>query len=112
TKPPVSFSVKKVIEDAAHSARLFSMALLAVAVILGAQYSLYRIELGDLSGDECTAWAGAIAPSVAPVIVAEPRIENGGKLPPYDLLLHGWIGVFGDSVASMRRLSAVIGTVV
>jgi hypothetical protein len=108
----VSFSVKKVIEDAAHSARLFSMALLAVAVILGAYYRFNRIERWDLSGDEGTAWAGAIAPSVAAVIVAEPRIENGGKLPPYDLLLHGWIGVFGDSVASMRRLSAVIGTVV
>ncbi|HVA83359.1 MAG TPA: glycosyltransferase family 39 protein [Candidatus Binataceae bacterium] len=95
-----------------RSPRWFAMALLAVAVILGAHYRFHRLDRWDLSGDEGQAWAGAIAPSVAAVIAAEPRIENGGKLPLYDLLLHAWIGIFGDRVASMRRLSAVIGTMV
>ncbi len=95
-----------------RSSRLFAMALLTVAVILGAHYRFHRLDRWDLSGDEGQAWAGAIAPSVEAVIAAEPKIESGGKLPPYDLLLHGWIGVFGDAVASMRLLSAVIGTVV
>jgi len=108
----MSFSVKRAIQDALRSARLFSMALLAVAVILGAHYRFHRLDRWDLSGDEGVAWAGAIAPSVEAVIAAEPKVENGGKLPPYDLLLHGWIGIFGDGVASMRRLSAVIGTIV
>ena len=34
-----------------------------------------------------------------------------GKLPLYDLLLHGWIRVFGDSVTAMRGMSAVLGTI-
>jgi hypothetical protein len=80
--------------------------------MLGAHYRFHRLDRWDLSGDEGQAWAGAIAPTVEEVIAAEPRIENGGKLPPYDLLLHGWIGIFGDAVASMRRLSAMIGTIV
>jgi mannosyltransferase len=95
-----------------RSTRLFAMALLAVAVILGAHYRFHRLDRWDLSNDEGTAWAGAVAPSVEAVIAAEPKIENGGKLPPYDVVLHGWIVMFGDAVTSMRRLSAVIGTIV
>jgi hypothetical protein len=95
-----------------RSPRLFAMALLAVAVILGAHYRFHRLDRWDMSNDEGTAWAGAIAPSVGAVIAAEPKIENGGKLPPYDVVLHGWIGMFGDAVPSIRRLSAVIGTIV
>lgn len=93
-------------------ARPFAMALLALAVILGAHYRFHRLDRWDMSGDEGQAWAAAIAPSVEEVIAAEPRIENGGKLPIYDILLHGWIRLFGDAVAPMRRLSAVIGTIV
>jgi mannosyltransferase len=108
----MNFSVKNAIRDGWRSPRLFAMTLLAVAVILGAHYRFHRLDRWDLSGDEGTAWAAASAPSIGAVIAAEPKVENGGKLPPYDLLLHGWIGIFGDAVASMRRLSAVIGTIV
>jgi len=105
-------AISNVSRQAWRSPRMFAIVLLGVAVILGAHFRFHRLDRWDLSGDEGQAWAGAIAPSVAEVIAAQPRIENGGKLPPYDVLLHGWIRIFGDSVASMRRLSAAIGTIV
>jgi uncharacterized membrane protein len=46
------------------------------------------------------------------VIAAERRAENGGKLPLFQLVLHQWIRFFGDTAASMRRLTALNGTIV
>lgn len=95
-----------------QSARLLAMILLASAVILGAHYRLYRLGRLNLSSDEGAAWAGASQPTIAAVIAIEPTVENGGKLAAYDVLLHEWIGLVGDKASSMRRLSALNGTVV
>jgi hypothetical protein len=52
--------------------------------------------------------AAASAPRVIEVVAIEHRLDPG-KLPLYDLLLHGWIEIFGDGVRAMRGMSAVLG---
>ena len=39
------------------------------------------------------------------------RFEDGGKLPLFDVVLHGWVRIFGDSLFAMRAMSAALGTV-
>jgi mannosyltransferase len=63
-----------------------------------------------MSPDEGASWAAASAPTVAEVIARQPAL-NPGELPIHDLMLHGWIGLFGSGVAAMRAMSAVFGVV-
>jgi mannosyltransferase len=42
------------------------------------------------------------------VIARQPAL-NPGELPVHDLILHGWIALFGSSLPAMRALSAVFG---
>jgi uncharacterized membrane protein len=63
----------------------------------------------DMSGDEGATWAAASAPSVKRVAKLERQFDPG-KLALYDVLLHEWIGVFGDSLFAMRAMSAALGT--
>lgn len=86
------------------------LALLGLALLLGALLRLYRLSAADLSADEAAAWAAAAAPDARAVAARQPALD-AGKLPLYDLALHQWIGMFGDSVAAMRALSAVLGIV-
>lgn len=63
-----------------------------------------------MSPDEGASWAAASAPSAAEVIARQPSL-NPGELPIHDLMLHGWIALFGSSVAAMRSLSAALGVI-
>src|SRR5271163_4685087 len=92
-------------------ARTQALALLALALILGAGLRFYRLATAELTADEAASWAGATAPDLCAVIERQ-RTLDPGKLALYDLALHGWIGLNGDSVGSMRALSATLGTIV
>jgi len=63
-----------------------------------------------MSPDEGASWAAASAPTAAEVIARQPAL-NPGELPIHDLMLHGWIALFGSSVAAMRAMSAALGVV-
>ena len=39
------------------------------------------------------------------------QVEYGGKLPLFDIALHGWVRMFGDSLFAMRAMSAALGTI-
>src|SRR6202011_2463349 len=75
------------------TARSEVIALLALALVLGAGLRFYHLGRGDLSADEGASWAGASLPAVGQVVVMEQQLDPG-KLPLYDVLLHGWIRVF------------------
>ncbi len=63
-----------------------------------------------MSADEGASWAAASAPTAAEVIARQPAL-NPGELPVHDLMLHGWIALFGSSLAAMRAMSAALGVV-
>jgi mannosyltransferase len=92
-----------------RSTRLFAFILLLIAIVIGAQLRFHRLARADMSGDEGAAWAAASAPSVEQVAKVEWQVDPG-KLALYDVMLHGWIGAFGDSLFAMRAMSAALGT--
>jgi len=61
-----------------------------------------------MSPDEGASWAAAAAPTARGVIARQPLL-NPGELPIHDLMLHGWIALFGSSLTAMRALSATLG---
>ena len=61
-----------------------------------------------MSPDEGASWAAASAPTAREVIARQPLL-NPGELPIHDLMLHGWIALFGSSLTAMRALSAALG---
>ncbi len=63
-----------------------------------------------MSGDEGASWAAASAPSLQEVVNTEQRLDPG-KLALYDIILHEWIGVFGDSVFALRTMSVGLGII-
>jgi mannosyltransferase len=62
----------------------------------------------EMSPDEGASWAAASAPTVAEVIARQPTL-NPGELPIHDVMLHGWMALFGASLSAMRALSATLG---
>lgn len=87
-----------------------ALALLAVALVLGAAVRFYGLNASGLTADEGASWAAATEPSLRLVIETEQRLDPG-KLALYDVLLHGWISIFGDGLVAMRSMSAALGTV-
>jgi mannosyltransferase len=85
------------------------LALLALALMLGAGLRFYRLGNAELSADEAAAWAGSTAPDLR-AVVERQRVLDPGKLALYDIVLHEWVGLFGDGLLAMRALSAVLGT--
>jgi mannosyltransferase len=83
-------------------------AMLALAVVVGSALRFYRLDAVSMTADEGAAWAAAVEP-VKRLLLLQPRLD-AGKLAVYDLLLHYWIDIFGDSLRSMRGLSATIDT--
>ena len=88
----------------------FARALLAVALVMGASLRFHRLGFAQMDVDEGASWAGAAVPTLGEVVATERRIDPG-KLALYDLMLHAWIGLFGDGLFAMRAMSAVLGTI-
>jgi hypothetical protein len=84
-------------------------AVLAVAIATGMALRFHRLDVVPLTADEGAAWAAAAEP-VWRLLQLQPQLDPG-KLAVYDMLLHYWIGIFGDSLRSMRGLSAAIDTI-
>jgi len=94
-----------------QSGRLFSIVVLVVAVLLGSHFRFHNLQRWDMNGDEGSAWAAVVKPTVSQVVATFWVKENGGKLPLFDIVLHGWVRVFGDSLFAMRAMSAMLGTI-
>ncbi|MGB6565169.1 MAG: hypothetical protein WBE69_21395 [Candidatus Binataceae bacterium] len=88
----------------------FARALLVVALVIGAGVRFHRLGHAQMDVDEGASWAGASVPTLGEVVARERQIDPG-KLALYDLMLHGWIGVFGDGLFAMRAMSATLGTI-
>jgi len=92
------------------SARTLSLVLLVVALAVGGAFRFANLGALELSPDEAASWAAASATTAAEVIARQPSL-NPGELPVHDLMLHGWIVLFGSSLVAMRSLSAAFGVV-
>ncbi|HXR25102.1 MAG TPA: hypothetical protein VN742_07055, partial [Candidatus Binataceae bacterium] len=86
------------------------LALLAVAIALGAYLRFANLATLELSADEGASWAAASAPTLGQVIRLQTR-ANPGELGLHDATLHLWMSLFGDNLVAMRSLSATAGTV-
>lgn len=84
--------------------------IVAGMMALGAYLRFARLGAPQLSRDEGSSWAGAIAPTIAQVVAQAHRIDPG-KLALYDIALHGWICIFGDTSYAMRSMSAALGII-
>jgi hypothetical protein len=93
-----------------RSQRLFASVLLIVAISAGTYLRFDHLTHLDMNGDEGVSWVAALAPSVNQVAKVEERADPG-KLALYDLVLHEWIAVFGDSLFAMRAMSAILGII-
>jgi mannosyltransferase len=78
--------------------------------VSGALLRFRNLSALDLSPDESATWIAASAHSITQVLTVQTR-ANPGELGLHDLLLHFWIGLFGDSLTAMRALSALAGTI-
>ena len=85
-----------------------SLVLLFAALAAGSYLRFANLGALEMSLDEGDLWATASAPTVSEVIARQTMLDSG-KLPIHDLMLHGWIGLFGSSLAAMRALSAAFG---
>ncbi|HVN90320.1 MAG TPA: glycosyltransferase family 39 protein [Candidatus Binataceae bacterium] len=85
------------------------MPVLVAAVVSGAILRFGNLGSRDLSPDESASWIAASAPTIKQVLTVQAR-ANPGELGLHDVLLHFWMGLFGDSLIAMRSLSALTGT--
>jgi uncharacterized membrane protein len=90
--------------------RGLSVVVLFAALAVGGYLRFANLGALEMSADEGASWAAAAASSVAEVIARQPAL-NPGELPVHDLMLHGWIRLFGERVAAMRVMSALLGVV-
>lgn len=90
--------------------RVPPIALLTLALVLGAGLRFINLGAYEMSADEGASWAAAAQPSFAEVIGSQRRL-NPAELGLHDVTLHYWMYLFGDSVAAMRALSAFAGTI-
>jgi Dolichyl-phosphate-mannose-protein mannosyltransferase len=84
--------------------------ILAAAVSAGGWLRFHALGASDLTADEGASWLAASAPTVQEVYHQGLQL-NPGKLAAHDLTLHFWMLAFGDSVTSIRALSALLGTI-
>src|ERR1700689_226070 len=90
--------------------RPITVIVLALALAIGIFARLYNLTALEMSADEGETWAAAAEPSVIKVFHAAEEF-NPGKMSVHDVLLHLWMRVFGDSLFSIRALSAAFGTI-
>jgi 4-amino-4-deoxy-L-arabinose transferase-like glycosyltransferase len=79
-----------------------------IALLAGAYLRFHHLGALQMSADEGATWAAADASSIHEVVAIQ-QSHNPGKLPLHDLILHGWITVFGDGLFALRALSALFG---
>jgi hypothetical protein len=84
--------------------------ILAAAFAIAIVLMVFRLGADELSGDESLSWAAASAPTIAQMVARQHQI-NSGKLAFHELLLRGWMSVFGQGEGAMRSLSAAFGIV-
>ena len=82
--------------------------LLAFALAIGGLLRFINLGASEMTPDEAASWAAAAAPTVTDVIHRQ-AVLNPGKLAAYELLLHGWMRLFGSEMTAMRTLSALLG---
>ena len=88
----------------------FAIAILAGALAAGGVLRFADLGAREMSADEGASWAAASAPTLRGVLRAQIHL-NPGKAGLHDLMLHAWIGAWGDSLGAMRALSALAGTI-
>ncbi|HYB92056.1 MAG TPA: hypothetical protein VEC38_13555 [Candidatus Binataceae bacterium] len=86
------------------------LVILAAALICGGYLRFSALGAREMSDDEGSSLAAAAAPAIAEVIALQKQL-NPGKLAVHELLLHGWIAMFGQGLAALRALSAALGTI-
>ena len=83
--------------------------IFAAMLVCGTYLRVANIGLeSEMSSDEGAEWAATSAPTVAEVRQVGAALSPR-KLGFYDVMLHYWIRIFGDSLFSMRMMSAVLG---
>jgi uncharacterized membrane protein len=87
-----------------------SALILAAALVSGATLRFVSLGAREMSADEGASWAAASAPTIGEVLRLQAQF-NAGKLALHDVVLHFWIGLFGDGLVSMRSMSAALGVV-
>lgn len=85
------------------------LVILILALAAGAVLRFANLGGNEMSADEAATWAAAAAPSVSQVIALGEQL-NPGKIAAHEVLLHGWIAMFGDGIVALRALSALFGT--
>ncbi|HYB91554.1 MAG TPA: hypothetical protein VEC38_10955 [Candidatus Binataceae bacterium] len=85
-----------------------SASIVGLALAIGACLRFYRLGAYELTADEAQSWYAAAAPTLG-YVVRVALVLNPGKLGLHELALHFWILAFGESVVSMRALSAILG---
>ena len=92
-----------------RSERWARWAWLAVALGLlaaGIAIRAFELDVREMFKDEGASWL--VASYGLPDLIAHAATDVHPPL--YELLLHAWIGAFGDGLATMRLLSVIIGT--
>ncbi len=84
-------------------------AILGTAIVVGACLRFGGLATDEMTADEGASWAAASAPAISDVVRLHTHL-NAGKTALHDVLLHIWMRAFGDSLLSMRSLSATFGT--
>ena len=87
----------------------FTIAVLALALVVGGFLRFTNLGGREMSADEGASWAAASAPTIGEVLRAQSHL-NPGKAGLHDLALHLWMREFGKRLAAMRALSAAVGT--
>lgn len=111
---PAASSCKDLSPRFAHAlyspgvSRLRAPVLLILAILAGGLLRFANIGRREMSADEGASWAAASASTISQVLQLQPRL-NPGKFALHEILLHGWIRLFGDSLVAMRALSGLAG---
>jgi uncharacterized membrane protein len=81
---------------------------LAVSVLVGGFLRFSNIGSREMSADEGASWAAASPSTMREVLLLQPKL-NPGKFALHEVMLHGWIRLFGDGLNAMRILSGLTG---
>src|SRR6266851_850520 len=90
--------------------RRLPFVLLTAATVFGAMVRCKYLATLALSPDESATWIAASAPSIGQVLAVQAR-ANPGELGLHDVVLHLWMGLFGDTLVALRSFSALAGTI-